>query len=310
MDYGLLGGLAEGIKAGYQSYNDAKKYKEEQDRLRRQEERLDRRESRDQSDRIEDLFIKGYEKPAEGMGLVRTKLFQEEEAAKQAREDAEKQKERDLKLRLGDKQSSDTITGLLKEAKLAEYKEKQQKAAFEKTPKGRLQGLSAEQKGRVDNARLALSSVREMANALVGGNQDTFSIIGDNDFTRNRAAFEEALGRMQSGGAIGVEEARRFKKMAPTAFDSPEQQRKKLLALEQEMGQRLTTLGFNESDLGEAGYNISQVDPKTKGLLAQQPGGLIENAVAKPKVKKAPEQMSEAEMDEYIKELEAKTGMR
>lgn len=113
--------------------------------------------------------------------------------------------------------------------------------------------LGAEGKARLDNARAGFSAVQNMMKALDEG-QNTFSAVGDNDFTMSRSIFEEALGRMQSGGAITKDEENRFKKMAPTITDSKEMQKKKLQMLTEEMRSRMGTLGFSPEEFGLAAY--------------------------------------------------------
>lgn len=137
----------------------------------------------------------------------------------------------------------------LKEAELknkqAELEEKWRKAHPElQSKEDRLRGLGTEGKARYDNANMALTAVRDMSGSLNAG-QSTFQLVGDNDFTIARRNFEEALGRMQSGGAIGKEEVKSFRAMAPGIMDSPEIRKKKLAQLEVEMGNRLKTLGFD-----------------------------------------------------------------
>ncbi len=95
---------------------------------------------------------------------------------------------------------------------------------------------------------MGLNAVQEMTEALKGGS-NTFSLVGDNDFTLARRNFEEALGRMQSGGAINSEEASRFAKMAPGPMDSAEMQAKKLNGLAAEMALRLQNLGFKSEEI-------------------------------------------------------------
>lgn len=107
----------------------------------------------------------------------------------------------------------------------------------------KLRGLGTEGKARYDNASMGLASVQDMKGALNSGDS-TFQVLGDNDFTLARRNFEEAIGRMQSGGAISTQEESRFKSMAPGLMDSPEIRAKKLAELESEMGNRLKTLGF------------------------------------------------------------------
>lgn len=112
---------------------------------------------------------------------------------------------------------------------------------------GRMTKLGAEGKQRLDNSKMGFQAVNEMATALSAGD-NTFSLWGDNDFTASRTRFEEALGRMQSGGAISKDEEIRFKNMAPTFQDNPDMRQKKLLNLQAEMANRMGTLGFKPED--------------------------------------------------------------
>lgn len=123
--------------------------------------------------------------------------------------------------------------------------------AFKKTTEGKLTHLNASDKARFDSAKMGYQAIDNMNQALAKGD-NTFSLIGDNDFTQASTLFEEALGRMQSGGAINHDEAARFRKMRPTVSDSSEMQKKKLLTLQNEMGSRLKTLGFQPEELGLA----------------------------------------------------------
>lgn len=101
--------------------------------------------------------------------------------------------------------------------------------------------LSAEAQQRYDNATMALKGVQEMRKALKAG-QNTFSVIGDNEFTLGSQNFVEGLGRMQSGGAIGAEEQKRFENMRPKATDSTAIQMKKLDQAEKELRARINAL--------------------------------------------------------------------
>lgn len=72
------------------------------------------------------------------------------------------------------------------------------------------------------------TAVDDMGAALKNGD-NTFSLIGDNDFTRNARVASEMYGRLQSGGAINKDEEERFMSMLPKVTDSAEQQQKKLV---------------------------------------------------------------------------------
>lgn len=148
-----------------------------------------------------------------------------------------------------------------------EYGLKARELAVKGTEKKKLSG---EEQKRLDSASMALAGVQGMRQALAKGD-NTFSAIGDNDFTVWRRDFEEGLGRMQSGGAITDDEAARFKDMAPTAFDSAEMQQKKLNKLEAEMSARIRGLGANpESSLAERG--VKEFKPAPHGNKVKQNG--------------------------------------
>lgn len=181
------------------------------------------------------------------------------------------------------------LTNMLKREQIAKgQKEAELKGSFE----GRIQKLGAEGKQRLDNARMGLVAVQGMNDALNMG-QNTFSVWGDNDFTQQRALFEEALGRMQSGGAISKEEEARFKNMAPTFRDTPEMKQKKLANIQSEMLSRIQTLGFKPEELGVKVADFAVV-PKS-----QDGSPLNNNANAAPA---APDfdNMSEEELKKYL----------
>ena len=101
--------------------------------------------------------------------------------------------------------------------------------------------LSGELMKRSDSAKMGLDSVKGMRDALDKG-ENTFSMIGDNNFTMNATRWEEAIGRMQSGGAISDDEGDRFRGMAPTKWDTAEIQKEKLTWMEKEMTKRLQSI--------------------------------------------------------------------
>lgn len=187
-------------------------------------------------------------------------------------------KEREFQLREKEsmrKAGGDPLAEELKYQRLGQMRREAQEAEFKKTPQGRLQALNSGDKGRLDNVKVALESVQGMAGALLGDKENTFSLIGDNNFTRNSNLFEEVLGRMQSGGAITDGEKRNFAKLRPTATDSPKMQRDKLVELQRIMSGRLQTLGFTPEDLG-----ISLADLKTMGVADPQGTAGVEKANA------------------------------
>lgn len=107
--------------------------------------------------------------------------------------------------------------------------------------------LNSSDKARKDNLMMALTAVKDVKKALKAG-VNTFSLVGDNDFTIAAREFAEGIGRMQSGGVIGDEEAENFMQMLPTAKDTRDIQQKKIVRLEKMLNSRLNTLGIESPD--------------------------------------------------------------
>ena len=201
---------------------------------------------------------------------------------------------------LGEREADRKMT--LAEKKAAEA----EKLAFSKTVEGKIAHLSKEKQDSVFKAKEALQAVQGMAQALHAGD-NTFSIIGDNEFTRNSAWFDEALGRMQSGGAITVDEIKNFKKLRPRATDSSEMQRKKLVELEKTMTDRLKIMGFQPEELGlNSGATASLFSQQAGQQVAGNPA--IPAAAAAPLREKPLEQMNPQELEAHNKKLRAMLG--
>lgn len=273
-DYGLLGGLAEGLKQGLGAYQQGRQYQDEQRR------KIEEKALQEKLAKL-GMFDKGIMETPEG-GFAYTPEKLEDRKLERDKAEAEiynKYKTADTK---GVK---DPVAQALVMSRLEEMnrrrQEAEEKAAHAKTIEGRMEKLGAEGKQRLDNARMGFNAIARMQDAFNRGD-NTFSLVGDNDFTMARTDFEEALGRMQSGGAISMDEERRFKGMAPTWRDSEAIQRKKLAQLQEELGRRLQTLGFKPEEFGLS-YNTDQGLLKTEsqqtaargtpapGLLKQDP---------------------------------------
>lgn len=132
--------------------------------------------------------------------------------------------------------------------------------------------MSTTDKARYDNIKMASNAVNGMVTALNDG-QSRYSLLGDNDFTRNLTLFSEAVGRMQSGGAINKDEEKRFVAMARRAFDDPEQTQKKMSELKALMDDRMTTLGQEPvasvafKNKAEGGDNTAIASKKPKVVM-------------------------------------------
>lgn len=141
----------------------------------------------------------------------------------------------------------------------------------------KLKKLNETGKARLDNVRMAHEAISGMADALAGGD-NTFSIIGDNNFTMAERNFTEALGRMQSGGAINKQEEKRFAMMAPKFNDSVQIKQQKLEKMQKEMGDRFRTLGFEPSEFGLS-TQIAHLDG-APASAAKSDGSMVKNANA------------------------------
>lgn len=126
---------------------------------------------------------------------------------------------------------------------------KEQELANKNTLEGKLAKLNTGDRARFDNVLMVLKGIDDMGTAL-DNDTNTFSVVGDNEYTMARERAAEAFGRMQSGGAINNEEGKKFKGYLPSSTDSKEIQRKKLIDQRNEMLSRLKTLGFTPDEVG------------------------------------------------------------
>lgn len=140
----------------------------------------------------------------------------------------------------------------------------------------------AEEKKRFDLITMGYNGVNEMSKALQAGD-NTFSIIGDNNYTMALRNTAEAFGRLQSGGAINKEEEARFIAMAPRLFDSAEIQAKKLNDLRAEYVRRASTMGIPEDKL--VAHIQKSTPSKTVSAVQNQPSG---TAMAAPATEATP----------------------
>ena len=107
-----------------------------------------------------------------------------------------------------------------------------------------LSKMNSSDKVRYDNAKMGLLAANDMEKAF-GQGDNTFRVIGDNNFTESLRRYAEAFGRMQSGGAINKDEEDRFRAMAPGVTDSKEMQKRKMQKLREMFESRMQTLGVD-----------------------------------------------------------------
>lgn len=151
-------------------------------------------------------------------------------------------------------------SSLLKNQKILDMVQEQKKAQLAQDLKQNPtpQSLSTTDKQRYDNLVLGKNAVEDMKNAWNSG-ENTFSVIGDNKFTEARRRWEDAIGRLQSGGAINRDEEERFKNMAPAWKDTREMQQNKIDQMEKIMNDRLTTMVGAKNAGGGAGPAVGTI---------------------------------------------------
>ncbi len=126
----------------------------------------------------------------------------------------------------------------------------------------RLSKLSGEQRKLLDLQIMGTKAMQGMKDAYAKGDW-TFSMKGDNNYTRWARSAAEAFGRLQSGGAINKEEEKRFMAMLPGSMDSNEIQLAKLAQAEDEFNSRLTNSGFTAQDFGIVPVDMAAVAKKS-----------------------------------------------
>lgn len=146
----------------------------------------------------------------------------------------------------------------------------------------RLLDLGAEQVKRFDSSAMGLSAVDNMFKALQAGDF-TVAGLGDNRYTMALRMFEEALGRMQSGGAINAEERESFKAMAPTVTDVRSGiAEEKIHMLMVEMASRVKNMGFDPDEVLRRRGELEQKYAE-KYLPSRKGVPLMDTAYAAPK---------------------------
>lgn len=248
-DAGLIAGLAKGLQSGFESYQNVTQRQEEERRRKEKEERdaLQQRIQQNLQKQNVELAARkqGLLPEVDEMGLIKGYKEMpgfESEAIKLAR----------MK-----RQGGGDIDEQLKRAHLEDILAKRKEAELAKTPEGMLKKMGAEEKKRFDSVAMGVQAVDDMKNALASGER-TFTLYGDNPYTESRRRFEEAIGRLQSGGAISKEEEKRFKAMAPRATDSSEIQQQKLANIAADLESRLQTFGLDKGFLQKSGRLVSR----------------------------------------------------
>lgn len=108
--------------------------------------------------------------------------------------------------------------------------------------------LGGEERKMLGIVRGGVRAIVGMEAALAAGD-NTFSVIGDSDYTRNARMAAEMFGRKQSGGAINEDEEARFMDMLPRVTDSKDIQKKKMRQVRREFEDVMKDLGRDPNQL-------------------------------------------------------------
>lgn len=116
----------------------------------------------------------------------------------------------------------------------------------EEKPKDRK--LSQDERALLNNSALAYKALFDMEKAIKEGKSRS-TILGDNEYTYAANRFVEGIGRMQSGGAIGSEEAENFKRLIPGRFDNEKLSKQKIQDMKAELEARLKSINFDPKEI-------------------------------------------------------------
>lgn len=188
------------------------------------------------------------------------------------------------------KEQSDQRDYNLKKEELA-LKGKEYDKKLNPEPRERLSKLSAEAQGKVGSIASGIQALYGIGNAVSAGDKPSYvdantpilgNFVSDTDFTAQQRILDEVIGRLQSGGAIGVPEGKNFKAMGPRPGDSPEQISRKIQAQKDFLNNKLAAFGFKEGELKDLGFNIeSRVASKKEGGSYGSANAIDHSAVMK-----------------------------
>lgn len=129
----------------------------------------------------------------------------------------------------------------------------------EEKPKERK--LSQDERQLLNNSALAYKALFDMEKAIKN-KVSRRSFIGDNPYTYAANRFVEGIGRMQSGGAIGTEEAENFKRLIPGPYDDDDISKDKIRDMKLELESRLKSIGYSPKEILESRtYSEEEISP-------------------------------------------------
>jgi hypothetical protein len=174
-------------------------------------------------------------------------------------------------------------------AKIAAEGTSKHASLMQPDPNSRLATASAEVKSKVGLIADALTNMTDYEKAFAAGENPQYinsqtkflgPLVSDTKLTSAQRMLSEAVGRLQSGGAIGAEELKTFQAMGPRAGDDDDIKAEKIAKQRQFLENRLVAFGFNPAELGQIkgydlqklGYDSNSLDQR-KNLLALHQGG-------------------------------------
>ena len=129
----------------------------------------------------------------------------------------------------------------------------------EEQPKERK--LSQDERQLLNNSAMAYKALFDLEDAIKR-KVPKVTAAGDNDYTFAANRFGEGLGRMQSGGAIGTEEEKKFLKLIPGVFDTEDTANKKIKTMKTDLEARLKSIGYDPKTILESrSYTEDEISP-------------------------------------------------
>ena len=129
----------------------------------------------------------------------------------------------------------------------------------EEQPKERK--LSQDERQLLNNSAMAYKALFDLEDAIKR-KVPKVTVAGDNDYTFAANRFGEGLGRMQSGGAIGTEEEKKFLKLIPGVFDTEDTANKKIKTMKTDLEARLKSIGYDPKTILESrSYTEDEISP-------------------------------------------------
>ena len=308
MDYGLLGGLAQGINAGLDSYKSERDYVQKKQQMAQEKAMKDKaykiqlmssgiEETPEGDFRQTDAARKSdaYGKAIQGAGLLKSGYSigdydQEKNQYAVEKLPGFRDLDDDLKRSQINKNNrsggEDTLASEMKQERLSKMKRDSEDSIRAQSPAGKLEKAGGEIKTKIGFITSALKNVTDYEKQFRdGGRQSRInsstpligSVISSTPIDEARSNIEEALGRLASGGAINGDELKKFTSMLPRAADDDASAARKLQMLRTEMENKLTGYGFKTDDLKNIGYNPEEYGYGTefskmegRGLLQDQ----------------------------------------